>query len=95
MRIDKWLKLARLIKRRTIAQMACEQGRVYVNDRPARPAHVIKEGDRVHIEFGSRALTVMVLSVPVKAPAAQDAANLYQLLEEIKRPRELVEWENS
>jgi ribosomal 50S subunit-recycling heat shock protein len=93
MRIDKWLKIARLIKRRTVAQMACEQGRIYVNDRPAKPASAVKDGDRIHIELGSRALTVQVLSTPLKTPPAQEAHKLYQLIEEIKRPRESLSWQ--
>ena len=88
MRLDKWLKLSRVIKRRTIAQMACDQGRVFVNDRTAKSATTLKLGDRVHIELGSRALTVEVAQLPTKAPPAQEAANLYTLIEDIRRPRE-------
>jgi ribosomal 50S subunit-recycling heat shock protein len=88
MRLDKWLKLSRVIKRRTIAQMACDQGRVFVNDRTAKSATTLKQGDRIHIELGSRALTVEVAEIPLKAPPAQDAAKMYRVLEEIRRPRE-------
>lgn len=92
MRIDKWLKMSRLIKRRTISQLACEQGRVYVNDRIAKPAVTIKAGDKVHIEFGSRALTVEILIVPQKAPSIQEASTLYKIIEEIRRPPERLDW---
>lgn len=92
MRLDKWLKTSRIIKRRTVAQMACDQGRVYVNERPAKSASVVKEGDSVHLELGSRAITVKVLSVPLKAVPAQDAASLYEITEEIRRPQEVLEW---
>ncbi|HEY9868483.1 MAG TPA: RNA-binding S4 domain-containing protein [Candidatus Obscuribacterales bacterium] len=92
MRLDKWLKVARLLKRRTVAQMACEQSRVFVNDRPAKSALEVKVGDRVHLELGSRALTVEVLRVPDKAVPAQDAAGLYTIIEEIRRPPEVLEW---
>lgn len=92
MRLDKWLKVSRLIKRRTVAQMACDQNRVYVNDRPARSGLVVKVGDLVHLELGSRALTVKVLSVPAGAVPAQDASSLYELLEEIRRQAEVLEW---
>ena len=92
MRIDKWLKLSRLIKRRTIAQLACEQGRVYVNDRVAKPGLVIKQGDRVHIELGSRAVTVDVGTIPQRAPSVQEASSLYQVVEEIRRPPEHLDW---
>ncbi len=92
MRIDKWLKLSRLIKRRTIAQMACEQGRVFVNERPAKPGLTIKPGDTVHVELGSRALTVTVLLIPTKAPSIQEAPDLYKLIEEIRRPPQKLDW---
>ncbi|MCC6977408.1 MAG: RNA-binding S4 domain-containing protein [Candidatus Melainabacteria bacterium] len=92
MRLDKWLKVSRLIKRRTVAQMACDQNRVYVNDRPAKSGLVVKVGDLVHLELGSRALTVKVLTVPKGAVPAQDASSLYELLEEIRRQAEVLEW---
>ena len=92
MRLDKWLKNSRLIKRRTVAQMACDQGRVFLNDRPAKSAHEVKVGDSVHLELGSRAITVTVLLVPEKAVRAQEASSLYELVEMIKRPPEILEW---
>lgn len=92
MRLDKWLKTSRLIKRRTVAQMACEQGRVYVNNRAAKSGLVIKEGDTVHLELGSRALTVKILSAPEKAVRAQEAAELYEVIEDLRRPPEILEW---
>ena len=92
MRLDKWLKVTRIIKRRTIAQMACDQGRVFVNDRTGKSATELKIDDKVHLELGSRALTVKVLLVPLKAVPAQDASSLYELVEEIKRPPEVLEW---
>jgi ribosomal 50S subunit-recycling heat shock protein len=91
-RLDKWLKVSRLIKRRTVAQMACDQGRVFLNDRIAKSAHELKVGDKVHMELGSRAITVEVAAVPEKAVAAQDASKLYVLVEEIRRPPEVLEW---
>ncbi len=72
--------------------MACQQGRVYLNERPAKSANEVKEGDSIHIELGSRALTVKVLLVPEKAPRAADAALLYEVVEEIRRPPEVLEW---
>jgi ribosomal 50S subunit-recycling heat shock protein len=87
MRIDKWLKVSRLIKRRTVAQMACDQGRVFVNDRPVKPAHDIKAGEKLHIEFGPRALTVEVVTVPAGAVPAQSASTLYKVLEDVRRQR--------
>lgn len=92
MRLDKWLKVSRLIKRRTVAQMACDQSRVFVNDRPAKSATELKIGDKVHLELGSRAVTVEVKEVPLKAVAAQDASSLYDVIEEIRRPPEVLDW---
>lgn len=92
MRLDKWLKISRLIKRRTVAQMACDQGRVFVNDRPGKSGLELKMNDKVHLELGSRAITVKVLDVPLKAVAAQDASSLYEIIEEIRRPPEILEW---
>ncbi len=92
MRLDKWLKVSRLIKRRTVAQMACDQNRVYVNERPAKSSLVLKEGDLVHLELGSRAVTVKVSRVPQGAVAAQDASSLYEMVEELRRQAEVLEW---
>jgi len=92
MRLDKWLKVSRLIKRRTVAQAACDQGRVFVNERPAKPAAEVRVGDKVHLELGSRAITVSVTLVPPGAVSAQEAGNLYDVLEEIRRPPEVLEW---
>lgn len=91
-RLDKWLKNSRLIKRRTIAAMACQQGRVFLNDRPAKAAANVSVGDRLHLELGARALTVAVEKVPDKAPSVQEAASLYTILEDIRRPPEKLEW---
>ena len=73
MRLDKWLKVSRLIKRRTVAQIACEQGRVFVNDRTAKSSLELKVGDKVHMELGSKAITVEVKAVPQGAVPAQSA----------------------
>lgn len=92
MRLDKWLKVSRLIKRRTVAQMACDQGRVFVDDRPAKSSTEVKTGSKIHLELGSRALTVQVALVPPGAVPAQDASTLYEMLEEIRRPPEVLDW---
>ena len=63
MRLDKWLKVSRLIKRRTVAQEACDAGRVSVNGRTAKPSAEVRPGDTVEISFGSKTLRAEVLSV--------------------------------
>ena len=61
MRLDKFLKVSRLIKRRTIANEACDAGRVLVNDRPAKASLNVKTGDMIEIQFGAKAVKVEVL----------------------------------
>ncbi|MBR7089188.1 MAG: RNA-binding S4 domain-containing protein [Lachnospiraceae bacterium] len=63
MRLDKYLKVSRLIKRRTVANSACDAGRVTVNDRPAKASTEVKAGDILSISFGNRELKVKVTDV--------------------------------
>jgi ribosomal 50S subunit-recycling heat shock protein len=63
MRIDKYLKVSRLIKRRTLANEACEQGRVKINDKVVKPGAEVKVGDIIEIRFGSNITRVEVVSV--------------------------------
>ena len=63
MRLDKYLKVSRLIKRRTVANEACDAGRVLVNDKPAKASEQVKTGNTVEIQFGSRNVKVEVLEV--------------------------------
>ena len=77
MRLDKFLKVSRIIKRRTVANEACDAQRVYVNDRPQRASYDVKVGDRIAIRFGQRTLTVEVLALAEDMGKA-DAAALYR-----------------
>ncbi|MDR3216441.1 MAG: RNA-binding S4 domain-containing protein [Clostridiaceae bacterium] len=63
MRIDKFLKVSRVIKRRTVAQEACDAGRITINGKPAKPAKEVKQGDKVTVTFGTREINFTVLSV--------------------------------
>lgn len=81
MRLDKYLKISRLIKRRTVANEACDAGRVLVNGKPARASYEVKEGDVLEIALGERVLKARVLSVSEYAKK-DEAAGLYQMLEE-------------
>ena len=63
MRLDKFLKVSRLIKRRTVANEACDAGRVLVNDKPAKASLNVKTGDVIEIQFGTKAVRVEVLDV--------------------------------
>ena len=77
MRLDKYLKVSRLIKRRTVANEACDNGLVTVNDKPARASYEVKEGDRISLRFGARIFTVDVLSVQ-ETVRQSEAAALYR-----------------
>ena len=77
MRLDKYLKTARLIKRRTVANEACDNGLVSVNGKPARASYEVKVGDQLSLRFGARTVTVEVLSVAENVRQA-DAAGLYR-----------------
>ena len=77
MRLDKYLKVSRLIKRRTVANEACDNGLVTVNDKPARASYEVKEGDRISLRFGARIITVEVLSVQ-ETMRQSEAAALYR-----------------
>ena len=63
MRLDKYLKVSRLIKRRPVANEACDAGRVLLNDKPARASAQVKAGDKVEIQFGGKSVKVEVLDV--------------------------------
>ncbi|MBO4460566.1 MAG: RNA-binding S4 domain-containing protein [Clostridiales bacterium] len=81
MRLDKFLKISRVIKRRTVANDVCSAGRVSVNGRPAKPACQIKEGDVVSILFGNGTVSFKVLATP-DIVRKEDAGSLYELLED-------------
>lgn len=77
MRLDKYLKVSRLIKRRTVANEACDNERVTVNGKTARASYEVKTGDLISIRFGQRTLTVEVVSVADHVGKA-DAAAMYR-----------------
>lgn len=79
MRLDKFLKVSRLIKRRTIANEACDAGRVLVNDKPAKASLSVKEGDVIEIQFGTRSVKVEVLDVQ-ETVKKEEAKELYKYL---------------
>lgn len=81
MRIDKFLKVSRVIKRRTVANEACDAGRVTINGRPAKASAEVKEGDIVEIGFGTGKTRFQVLKV-TETVRKEDAAGMYRLLEE-------------
>ena len=79
MRLDKYLKVSRLIKRRTVANEACDNGLVTVNDKPARASYEVKEGDKISLRFGARTITVEVVSVQETGRQSEAAAMYRQV----------------
>ena len=79
MRLDKYLKVSRLIKRRTVANEACDAGRVLVNDKPAKASLNVKEGDVIQIQFGTKTVKVEVLDIQ-ETVRKEAAAELYRYL---------------
>lgn len=79
MRLDKFLKVSRLIKRRTLAKEVAQNERILVNGKPAKPSKEVKIGDKITIEFGNKDVTVQVISLEASTKKA-DAIHLYELI---------------
>ena len=77
MRLDKYLKVSRLIKRRTVANDACDGAKVSVNGRPSKASYDVKVGDRIEIQFGARTVAVEVLQVADNV-RKDDAVGMYR-----------------
>lgn len=81
MRLDKYLKVSRLIKRRTVANEACDGGRVSVNGRPAKASYEVKPGDVIAVSMGAHSISAEVISVS-ETVRKEAAADLYRIIEE-------------
>ena len=81
MRLDKFLKVSRLIKRRTVANEVSDKGRVLVNDNPAKPSKQLKIGDIIKIEYANRTVKVRIVKIPENNVSVQEAPTLYETLE--------------
>ena len=79
MRLDKYLKVSRLIKRRTVSNEACDAGRVSVNGRVAKASYVVKQGDEIEVRLGNRTTRVEVISISEHA-SKSDAPAMYREL---------------
>ena len=79
MRLDKFLKVSRLIKRRTVANEACDAGRVLVNDKPAKASVKVKPGDIIEIQFGTRTVKVEVLDIK-DTTKKEEAKDLFEYI---------------
>ena len=80
MRLDKFLKVSRLIKRRTVANSVSEMGKVYVNGNIAKPAKQLKIGDVIKIEYTNKTVEVKILTIPTGNVSIQEASTLYEEL---------------
>ncbi|KKO55137.1 RNA-binding S4 domain-containing protein [Paenibacillus sp. DMB20] len=81
MRVDKFLKVSRLIKRRTVAKDVSDQGRVLINGREAKPSSTVKVGDEITVQFGQKLVTVRVERL-AETTRKDEAASLYALVKE-------------
>ena len=88
MRLDLFLKTCRLIKRRTLARDMCDNGRVLVNGREAKPAKEMKQGDIVTLKFSSRSIDLEVLGVFTTSSRKTPPEELYRIISETRVPRE-------
>ena len=77
MRLDKFLKVSRLIKRRTVANEACDAGRVMINDKPAKASAAVKQGDIIEIQFGTKTVKAEVLDLR-DTTKKEEAADLFR-----------------
>lgn len=80
MRLDKFLKVSRLIKRRSVAGDACRGDRVFLNGKEAKPAKEVKTGDIITVYFGDKSLSVKVLTVPDGNVGKKESDGLYEIL---------------
>ena len=81
MRLDKFLKVSRLIKRRTVANEACDAARISVNGRPAKASYDVKLGDQIAISFGSKTVTVKVLEIK-ETTKKTESVGMYEVVSE-------------
>ncbi len=81
MRIDKFLKVSRILKRRTLAQQACDKGKVIVNGKEVKPARQIKEGDEVELVFTGGSLKFRILKIK-ETVKKDEAQSLYEVINE-------------
>lgn len=81
MRLDKFLKVSRLIKRRTVANEVSDMGRISVNGNPAKAAKQLKEGDIIEIEYANRTVNAKILRIPQNNVSIQESSTLYEIIE--------------
>lgn len=94
MRLDKFLKVSRLIKRRTVAKEVSEQGRIWINGKEAKPGSAVKVGDELEIQYGQKMVTVRIERL-AETTRKDEAGELYTVIKEEQRQREPeFDWNN-
>ncbi|MEF2247613.1 MULTISPECIES: RNA-binding S4 domain-containing protein [unclassified Paenibacillus] len=94
MRLDKFLKVSRLIKRRTVAKEVSEQGRIWINGKEAKPSSTVKVGDELEIQYGQKMVTVRIERL-AETTRKDEAGELYTVIKEEQRQREPeFDWNN-
>jgi ribosomal 50S subunit-recycling heat shock protein len=86
MRLDKYLKVSRLIKRRTVANEVTSGGRVFINDKVAKPSTEVKEGDLLRLEYYNKTVIVKIIKVPAGNVSIQESKEIYEIIEEKTHP---------
>lgn len=81
MRLDKYLKVSRLIKRRSVANEVSDLGRIFVNDKQAKPSKQLKEGDIIKIENPNKIIQAKVVKIPQNNVSIQESSTLYEIIE--------------
>lgn len=90
MRLDKFLKVSRLIKRRTVAKEVADQGRIKINGQVAKSSSLVKVGDHLEVRFGNRLVTVRIKDIQ-DTSKKHEAAELYEIIEEVRLKEEPIE----
>jgi ribosomal 50S subunit-recycling heat shock protein len=83
MRLDKYLKLSKLIKRRPVANLMCDEGKIKIDDRTGKASSNVKEGQILELDMGRKKIKVKVLLAPDKLFGGMKPADLYEIIEEI------------
>lgn len=91
MRLDQFLSMSRLLKRRTQAKLACDKGLIYVDGIKAKPGKEIKMGQKIIIDFTDRKIELEVLKLPLKNLRREEAKELYRIISEEKKEKSLFE----
>ncbi|HPZ08028.1 MAG TPA: RNA-binding S4 domain-containing protein [Candidatus Eremiobacteraeota bacterium] len=83
MRLDKYLKLTKLIKRRPIANLMCDEGKIKIGSRTGKASSTVQEGQILEIDFGRKKIKIKILETPEKISSEMKPSDLYELIEEI------------